>query len=720
LKDERVDNTLPGYIPMPKEDALERKGTELKTHPVTGKQSISVDRLLQNKQSVRLIIPATLKEGVFGVELKDANNGKAYFYVNVPVVRWVISEEGLKVTAGDCLRIQGKNLWRTGNRGQAVLVSLDGKTVIRTKTAKVYDDYSVSVNMPANIPDGEYHLYYHNGLGGKTAWSEPLKVDVVHKTPAKAERQIFNVKDYGARGDGINNETAAIRAALFAAEQNGGGTVYVPCGRYMLTGQLILAPNTILNGESKELTQLFWNPLNWDTNELPGSLISGTHHFAVKNLNLWASRAWGVILSTGPVSEQGNITLENLIVKQTAQLSGLVYQVKANRDAVDAELNSRWTKTGIILRGENLKIRNCIFNSSGMYTFFAASGFIQNCRFERTTTGVNQPYMLIHPKGLIFEDCYKQGDGYGYAATIDESENLYEARNTIPYNYTNDRECMTFDGGSGAYSGNIGTINGAVLTLPKDAVTHQWTENKWIGGGVYIIEGKGTGQYRRIVSHTLTNIELDQPFLVDPDTSSVISITTIRRNMFFVNNTVTDCGAYQFYGSAQNCVISGLKMRRCNGIICRGSLLYSGKQPNWYIDIVNCELNEGNYTHWFGIEDRGHSGHQNINMIGSGGSGLNIGVLVRRNQLNDFSYIRTSPGANANAITDLIIEDNSFRLSKKAILLGGTGNHTSNVLIHNNRYSEVEKQIETGIDTKSYLILDDNKSSVQPFNKISK
>jgi len=344
-----------------------------------------------------------------------------------------------------------------------------------------------------------------------------------------------------------------------------------------------------------------------------------------------------------------------------------------------------------------------------MYTFFAVSGFIQHCTFTRRGTGINQPYMLVHPKGLIFEDCYKQGDGYGYAASIDESSNLYEARNVVPFNYTNDREAMTLDGGSGGYAGKIKKASGNIISLPDDAETFQWFPNKWIGGGLYIISGKGAGQFRRITGHTVSAIELDYPFLVQPDSTSMISITTIRKNLFFVNNEVTDVGAYQFYGSAQHCVISGLRMRRCSGIVSRGSLLYHGNQPNWYIDIVNCNLSEGNYSHWFGIDDRGHSGAQNINLIGNGGSGMNIGALLRRNTLSEFSYIRTSPGASPNSVTDVIIEDNSFMIAKEAIRLGGTVNHTSKVLIHNNHYRDVEKQVSlnNGLIPSNCLILND-------------
>lgn len=710
LSDENVDKKLPSYLPMHHADQLpDSEGTSKRVKAESGKPISEVAKLQQNIQSVKFIIPDTYEEGIYSVSLFSNMAESQAFYLNVPKINWVISEEGLNVTSGDFLRVQGKNLNRKGFSSQIVLISENGKNIFRVKVAKVYDDYSISADIPEQIPVGKYHMYYHNGRGGTTAWSEPFGVVVTNKSEYLWEKKIFNVKEFGAAGDGENNETAAFRAALNAAELNGGGTVWVPRGRYMLTGELILPPHTMLKGESKELSQIFWNSLYWDTNELPNSLISGTHHFAIKDLNLWASRAWGVILSTGPPEEQGNISLENLIVRQSAQLSGMVYQVKANRDVIEAELHSRWSRSGIILRGDNIKVRNCDFNSAGMFTFFAVSGFIQNCKFERNGTGVNQPYMLIHPKGLIFEDCYKHPDGYGYTASIDESKNLYEARNCIPFNYTNDREAMTLDGGSGAYFGKIGNAKGTLITIPEGVVTNQWTVNRWAGGGVYIIEGRGTGQYRRIINHTIDSIIIDQPFLVDPDSTSIISITTVRKNLFYVNNEVIDAGAYQFYGSAQNCVISGLKMQRCNGIISRGSLIYNGKQPNWYNEIVNCELKEGNYCHWFGIDDRGHSGFQNINLIGSGGSGLNIGTLVRRNKLSDFTYIRTSPGASSNSVTDVIIEDNSINIAKNAIFLGGSASHTSNVLIHNNHYNDVEKQVNSnpGLNSSGYLILDD-------------
>jgi hypothetical protein len=47
---------------------------------------------------------------------------------------------------------------------------------------------------------------------------------------------VYNVKSYGAVGDGVTDDTTAIQAAITAAENAGGGTVYFPRGKYAASG----------------------------------------------------------------------------------------------------------------------------------------------------------------------------------------------------------------------------------------------------------------------------------------------------------------------------------------------------------------------------------------------------------------------------------------------------------------------------------------------------
>lgn len=53
-------------------------------------------------------------------------------------------------------------------------------------------------------------------------------------TPVVTALPWFNVKDYGALGDGSTNDTAAVQAAINAAAALGGGTVYAPAGSYSI------------------------------------------------------------------------------------------------------------------------------------------------------------------------------------------------------------------------------------------------------------------------------------------------------------------------------------------------------------------------------------------------------------------------------------------------------------------------------------------------------
>lgn len=64
---------------------------------------------------------------------------------------------------------------------------------------------------------------------------------------------VFNVRAYGAKGDGIASETIALQAAINGAAAAGGsGTVFFPSGVYLNTAQLTLLSNITLAGEGRE------------------------------------------------------------------------------------------------------------------------------------------------------------------------------------------------------------------------------------------------------------------------------------------------------------------------------------------------------------------------------------------------------------------------------------------------------------------------------------
>jgi Pectate lyase superfamily protein/Right handed beta helix region len=88
------------------------------------------------------------------------------------------------------------------------------------------------------------------GADGNTRWET--------RDPAD-ELVSFNVKDFGAKGDGVTDDKTAIQRALDAAGLAGGGTVFLGPGTYLVSSQLAINlghNNVTLRGAGKTATTI--------------------------------------------------------------------------------------------------------------------------------------------------------------------------------------------------------------------------------------------------------------------------------------------------------------------------------------------------------------------------------------------------------------------------------------------------------------------------------
>jgi polygalacturonase len=101
---------------------------------------------------------------------------------------------------------------------------------------------------------------------------------------ASSAGPVFNIVDYGARNDGSASATEAISAAIQAAKAAGGGTVFVPAGKYV-TGPVQLVSNLTFNIDTGATLQFratselsFWKGRSEGTETItPRPVISGDH-----------------------------------------------------------------------------------------------------------------------------------------------------------------------------------------------------------------------------------------------------------------------------------------------------------------------------------------------------------------------------------------------------------------------------------------------------------
>ncbi len=84
---------------------------------------------------------------------------------------------------------------------------------------------------------------------------------------------VFNVKAYGAVGDGATNDTTAIQAAITAASVAGGGRVLIPAGVFNHTGLSITSDGVTLCGVGRIASTLFSSGIGAST---PSLTIDGS------------------------------------------------------------------------------------------------------------------------------------------------------------------------------------------------------------------------------------------------------------------------------------------------------------------------------------------------------------------------------------------------------------------------------------------------------------
>lgn len=96
-----------------------------------------------------------------------------------------------------------------------------------------------------NPNDFAYTLASNNGASMVGFKQEG--VGAVTRTAADKLRELVSVKDFGAVGDGVANDTSAIQAAIDYLWSNSGGEIYIPPGIY-LAANVILRPGIRLRG----------------------------------------------------------------------------------------------------------------------------------------------------------------------------------------------------------------------------------------------------------------------------------------------------------------------------------------------------------------------------------------------------------------------------------------------------------------------------------------
>ncbi|ASZ09680.1 glycoside hydrolase family 28 protein [Chitinophaga pendula] len=190
-----------------------------------------------------------------------------------------------------------------------------------------------------------------------------------------------NIKDYGAIGDGATLNTIAIRNAIQACVDGGGGKVIVPAGRY-LTGTIALKSNITLQLEKDAV------------------ILGSTHIEDYENLDpftdgLGVDVGWALIVA---------VDQQNIRITGQGTIDGQGTQLKAQHILTDTRPEAeRWGRRPFLLRivrCEHVEVTGVSLHFAAAWT----SHYFQ-CKKVRIEKVQIRSYGVPHNDGIDIDGC---------------------------------------------------------------------------------------------------------------------------------------------------------------------------------------------------------------------------------------------------------------------------------------------------------------------------
>jgi hypothetical protein len=211
------------------------------------------------------------------------------------------------------------------------------------------------------------------GISGETGW--------------------FNVTDYGAVGDGVTNDRAAIQNAVDACISFGGGTVYFPTGTYLVSGK----------------------------NEFDIQLTIGSFSIADTTINLVGSDAIITTPATGDSSPDSTSLIQIAGPIVNSVVSGIHFRANGT-NVTDFETYGFFMQGGGANAIKNFTFRECVFENfrRGIQASGVNGLTVSGCRF--ITSMARQDILAQSPFVGIW--CFV--NAFGQTSNVNVVGNIYD------------------------------------------------------------------------------------------------------------------------------------------------------------------------------------------------------------------------------------------------------------------------------------------------------
>lgn len=372
---------------------------------------------------------------------------------------------------------------------------------------------------------------------------------------ADAMAGTFNVRDYGAVGDGVTSDATAIALAKAAAIAAGGGTIYFPAGSYK-TDALNLTSNSLsIAGAGRSLSTIV------GTNGNTTVSIANATGNSISNITIQGPTTGGVPLyMTGAV----NPTLTSVTV-QNGETAGAYITLTHGLTATDLIVEDSagrglWLFIGVYNSTfTDTTVRDCvqdgIFLDAGTTGSGGDARAIHDVMFAGTTTvtncasgtaagavGFSGAYQCVI-ENLIVTTTGNGNPGIAYQEDQNAGETLVGATrdNTVQ------RATLTTISGYGIYFG--GSIRN---TVGQVSITNLNGTNGSDGYAVYFASGQGGGDHictDNLVAGLAVSQTSGRPYTYTARFESTDGVQVARNRVRYRSSGSPSAGTAQYAGT---------------------------------------------------------------------------------------------------------------------------------------------------------------------------
>lgn len=292
-------------------------------------------------------------------------------------------------------------------------------------TEQVYPGWEKFSGKPI-IPNGANYaiIQYNSSPSLETSTYNSVLIenssqDSIIRTLYNKEKNTYNVKDYGAKGDGITDDVDAIQSAIDDCFKGGGGIVYIPIGVYRLNKVY-----TRTNPDGSTCTNHLFIPLSDKTyNVTPIKIVGeGSLNIAGLYVYFYDDQLLGTVQPNGTTLYSDYIP-DNEIQTSPISVIGSCYAGSSSWIRLNCTRTMLQDLNIVVKCGQNNYpvlsgvdfgyIGNCIIRNISVRSDIVATSLQSPTKYGHVSAGIMMSKQYCDPHTTIYDTSISGGFAYG-------------------------------------------------------------------------------------------------------------------------------------------------------------------------------------------------------------------------------------------------------------------------------------------------------------------